>query len=106
MAARWYDLGTELLTNNTVGTLNAIKADHPNDVNACCKKMLVKWLELQPNATWSQLIIALGNIGMNAAAKSVIECLFKGILHVKCEYMSILLMHFHFYIFGVIYICS
>ena len=78
MAARWYDLGTELLTYDTVGTLDVIKADYPNDVSACCNKMFVKWLELQPSATWSQLIIALGNIGMNVAAESVIECLLKG----------------------------
>ena len=78
LAARWYDLGTELLTDDTVGTLDVIKADYPNDVSACCNKMFVKWLELQPSATWSQLIIALGNIGMNVAAESVIECLLKG----------------------------
>ena len=78
MAARWFDLGTELLTDDTVGTLDVIKADHPNDASACCDKMFVKWLKLQPSATWSQLIIALGNIGMNVAAESVIECLLKG----------------------------
>ena len=79
LAVRWYDLGTELLTDDTVGTLDVIKADHPNDVSACCNKMFVKWLELQPNATWSQLIIALINIGMKATADSVISCLIKGI---------------------------
>ena len=78
LAARWHDLGTELLTNDTVGTLDVIKADHPNDVSACCNKMFVKWLELQPSATWSQLIAALSNIGMKSAADSVIECLIKG----------------------------
>ena len=59
LAVQWYDLGTELLTDDTVGTLDVIKADHPNDVSACCNKMFVKWLELQPNATWSQLITTL-----------------------------------------------
>ena len=78
MAARWFDLGTELLANDTVGILYVIKADHPNDVSACCNKMLMKWLELQPSATWSQLIAALGNIGMNAAAENVIKCLITG----------------------------
>ena len=79
MAVRWYDLGTELLTDDTVGTLDVIKFDHPNDASACCNKMFVKWLELQPNATWSQLIIALINIGMKTTADSVISCLIKGI---------------------------
>ena len=78
LAARWHDLGMELLTNDTVGALAVIKADHPNDTSACCNKMFVKWLELQPSATWSQLIIALGNIGMKTTAESVFNCLVKG----------------------------
>ena len=81
MAVRWYDLGTQLLTDDTVGTLRVIKANHPNDVDICCNKMLEKWLELQPDATWSQLIKALNNIGMNAAADSVSKCLIKGITY-------------------------
>ena len=71
LAARWYDLGMELFTAATVGTLDVIKADHPNDASACCNKMFVKWLELQPSATWSQLIIALGNIGTNTVAEKI-----------------------------------
>ena len=81
LAARWYDLGTRLLTDDTVVVLDVIKADHPNDVNACCNKMFLKWLELQPNATWSQLITALNNIGMNTVAEEVIKHLSKGLLH-------------------------
>ena len=81
MAARWHDLGTQLLTYDTVGVLDVIKANHPNDVSACCNKMFVKWLELQPNATWSQLIIALSNIGMNTAGEEVIKHFIKGLLY-------------------------
>ena len=80
LAARWHDLGTELLTDDTVGILDVIKIDHPNDAITCCNKMFVKWLELQPNATWSQLITALCNIGMNTAAE-VIKHSIKGLLH-------------------------
>ena len=78
LAARWYDLGTQLLTADTVGTLDVIKTDHPNDASACCNKMFIKWLELQPSATWSQLIIALGIIGMNTVAENVVKYLVKG----------------------------
>ena len=89
LAAEWFDLGAQLLTDDTVGTLNVIKRDHPNDASACCNKMFVKWLELQPSATWSQLIIALGNIGMKTAAENVIECLCKGTTYMyECEYSS------------------
>ena len=78
LAARWYNIGSELLTGDTTGTLDVIKADHPNDASACCNKMFAKWLELQPSATWSQLIAALGNIGMKTAAENVIKCISKG----------------------------
>ena len=78
LAARWHDLGKELLTNDTVGTLDVIMADHRNDVSACCNKMFAKWLEFQPSATWSQLIAALRNIGMKTAAENVDKCLTKG----------------------------
>ena len=78
MAARWHDLGRELLTNDTIGTLDVIKANHPNDISACCNKMLVKWLELQPSATWNELIVALNNIGMKAVAENVNKCLITG----------------------------
>ena len=84
LAARWHDLGTQLLTDDTVGVLEVIKVDHPNDASACCNKMLAKWLELQPSATWSQLIIALGNIGMRSAAENVIKSLLKGLCNYYC----------------------
>ena len=64
LAARWHDIGTQLLTVDTVGVLDVIKADHPNNASACCDKMFAKWLELQPQATWSQLIQALDDTGM------------------------------------------
>ena len=78
LAARWHDLGTQLLTADTIGTLDVIKTDHPNDASACCNKMFIKWLELQPSATWSQLVAALSNIGMNFAAEDVIKYLARG----------------------------
>ena len=78
LAVRWYDLGTQLLTVDTVGVLDVIKANHPNDTSACCNKMFIMWLELQPSATWSQLVFALTNIGMNLAAENVIKYLVKG----------------------------
>ena len=78
MAARWHDLGAQLLTDDTVGVLDVIKVDYPNDASACCNKMLVKWLELQPNATWSQLMTALENIGMESAKQNIVHFLIKG----------------------------
>ena len=99
MAARWHDLGTQLLTDDTVGVLDVIKADHPNDVRACCNEMFVRWLELQPNATWSQLITALSNIGMNSAGEEVVKHLIKGLLH---KYNSLCTINFN----DIINICK
>ena len=79
LAARWLDLGRELLTDDTVGVSDVIKADHPNDASACCNKIFVKWLELQPDASWSQLITALRNIGMKSAAENIIKHFIKGL---------------------------
>ena len=84
LAAQWHNLGRELLTDDTVGVLDVIKVDHPNDALACCNKMFIKWLQLQPDATWSQLITALGNIGMKATAENVIKHLMKGLCSNHC----------------------
>ena len=89
LAARWHDLGTQLLTDDTVGVLDVIKADHPNDVSACCNKMFVKWLELQPNATWSQLITALSIIGMKTIAENIIKHFIKGLTSNHCINIAI-----------------
>ena len=53
-------------------------ADHPNDVNGCCKKMFIKWLLMKPDATWGQLVTALTRIGMNAVAADLKNQLKKG----------------------------
>ena len=81
MATRWHDLGTQLLTDDTVRVLDVIKVDHPNDASACCNEMFVKWLVLQPNATWSQLITALSKIVMNTVAEEVRKHLINGLLY-------------------------
>ena len=77
LAAKWQDLGTQLLTDDTVGILKVIEANH-KDVSTCCNKMFEIWLQSQPNATWSQLISALNFIGMKALANSVDKHLIKG----------------------------
>ena len=56
---KWYDLGTELLDSDDIGTLDTIEADHPSDHNKCCVKMFKLWLRKQPSASWNQLIEAL-----------------------------------------------
>jgi len=79
IAVQWYNLGLELLDDEGgPGILDAIKADNPNDVNICCKKMFIKWLLMKPYASWSQLVIALKRIGMNTAAMDLSNQLRRG----------------------------
>ena len=69
ISAKWFELGAELFEKDTA--LTAIQADYPNDVNRCCREMFKKWLDVNPDASWSQLVTALNKIGMAAAADVV-----------------------------------
>ena len=69
IATRWRDLGLELVDRYKV--LKVIEANHPSDVDSCCCVMFEKWLDMTPNASWSQLVTALNNIEMNTAADAV-----------------------------------
>ena len=64
IASKWYELGLELVDSQI---LKVIRADHPNDTNACCHVMFEKWLEMNSDASWSQLVTALDNIEMTTA---------------------------------------
>ena len=69
VATRWYELGLELLDSNTA-VLDVIKSDHHSSHDRC-RQIFKKWLELKPNASWSQLVTALNNIGLETAADNV-----------------------------------
>ena len=76
IATKWYELGLELVDSNKA--LKVIEANHHNDVNTCCRVMFEKWLEKAPNASWSQLVTALDNIEMKAAADAVRKLFMSG----------------------------
>jgi len=71
VATRWYELGVELLDSNTA-VLDVIKSSHQRDDDQC-SEMFKIWLEMKPDASWSQLVTALSSIGMNTAAENVIQ---------------------------------
>ena len=73
IATRWRDLGLELVDSNRV--LRVIEADHPSDVDTCCRLMFEKWLDMTPDASWSQIVAALNRIKMNTAADAVSKLL-------------------------------
>ena len=65
----WRELGLKLLVSNNV--LKAIKANNSTDVTACCHEMFNKWLERTPDASWEQLVTALGDIQLYTTADAV-----------------------------------
>jgi len=74
VSSRWYELGIELLDDNQVGRLEAIKADN-DEVTRRCSAMLNYWLHTHPNATWNHLITALKERGVEL--NSVADKLYK-----------------------------
>ena len=38
-----------------IADLKIIEASYPNDPRRCCNTMLEKWLEIDPDASWSKL---------------------------------------------------
>ena len=73
VGTKWYDLGIELLDDKDCDKLDAIQSDHSKDVSSCCTQMFKLWLNLQPSASWNQLIQALRepNIGKDGLAKEI-----------------------------------
>ena len=55
---KWYCIGLELKIPDH--TLDAIKAQCPNNIENCLKEMLKRWLtSISPPPTWSDLVQAL-----------------------------------------------
>ena len=45
-------------------TLDIIKHKHKDDPRLCCKAMLLKWLEIDVDATWGKLIDIVENTSL------------------------------------------
>ena len=68
----------QLLDDGATGVLDIIKTNHPNDVTTCCNEMFKRWLEMQHDASWSQLIMALNKVGLNAIADDINKLIKNG----------------------------
>ena len=66
----WRDLGIELLGEGEKSGLDVIRTNNDN-VTKCCTNMLALWCQLQPNASWSQLIEALKKVKLNRIASEI-----------------------------------
>ena len=58
-APNWYDIGLEL--GLELDVLDVIKSDHPQESVMCFRKTLDKWLQLNTDATWRTLEVAITN---------------------------------------------
>ena len=59
-ASKWRQLGTLLKIDQRV--MDNIEHDHPNDCERCCGKMLSKWLDITPAASWEDIINAADSL--------------------------------------------
>ena len=55
---KWREIGEQLLDPALLDqrVLEVIAADHSHSVEGCCRIMVEKWLVMQKNASWNQLI--------------------------------------------------
>ena len=55
-AAQWERLGLELrITDYHIAIISKDNEHNPNRSVTCCRKMLQKWLHIDPSATWGKL---------------------------------------------------
>ena len=59
VANKWYELGIQLLNESQLPRLDEIRATHSNDRREGCVEMLKCWLNINPGASWDNLINAL-----------------------------------------------
>ena len=48
-----------------------IQANNLNDVELCCQNMFERWLDVKPDASWSELVTALRSTEMRTAADAI-----------------------------------
>lgn len=63
-AADWSVIG--MLLGIPSGELKIIEAENPTDLKWCCNKMLEKWLEIDPTASWKKLLTAIHSPAVSA----------------------------------------
>ena len=75
----WFDLGLQL--NISEDNLNIIKQNNPNDTKACRREMFSAWLEIDPDASYRQLVDALHTMGFHNIAEQLCAKYGTYILH-------------------------
>ena len=81
-AVKWRDLGIQLLDPTSGDMLDIIEKECQNDVKECCMRVLQKWLDRIPDASWNQVLAALRTppVELNNLANQIEQK-----LNEKCE---------------------
>ena len=69
----WYELGLELLEDNSVAVLENIKCTHPNSCENCCMQMFMFWRNSTPEGSWKKLLDALKHIQQNLLVEQLLD---------------------------------
>ena len=65
-AVQWERLGLELgLKDYHIAIISKDNEHNPNRSVTCCRKVLQKWLEIDPSATWGKLDDAVKKIKLS-----------------------------------------
>ena len=78
VAAKWHDLGVQLLSDKYVRQLEIIRENNPTEVEARCTAMFEYWLQVETTANWSKLIKALREINQHNLAKNICNDVLQG----------------------------
>ena len=76
VATRWHDLGVQL--GISTKQLAIINTNYHGNVQMCCTKMFIKWLEIDNTASWNELIKALEIMKYNALVKTIHKEILQG----------------------------
>ena len=70
-AAKWYDLGLQLMDPRYENKLAIIEKDGRGDAQVCCRKMFNDWLATEESPTWNKVICGLKTVGLNYVASNI-----------------------------------
>ena len=69
----WYKLGLKLFDEEDFPLLDNIKANHPDNCEACCMEMFKLWCHKTPEGSWKKILDALKHIHQNKLAKQLLD---------------------------------
>ena len=86
IASKWEDLGVELLNEEQRSKLKNITKNE-REVEDCCTKLFIYWLDAYPDASWNKLLEALKKMKQNNLVEKIKRNVLKGIT--PCTYVRI-----------------